>query len=183
MKKFFTVAILMAIIIAINCVVGVTANAENKTSVLVNKSYHLLFVLKENTITDVVPVSIGKGGESETPTGNFTIVSIVHNPKWYFNGKVYPPYIEDPENGLGVCWIGISLPSYGIHGTNEPLSPGRNRSHGCVRMNNSDILKISKESFIGESVTIINGNKSVISNLLKPINLLYDTENILQNSE
>ncbi len=161
----------------------IEAKAGSEISIFVNKSYHLLFVVKNNEITQTIPITIGKGGENETPVGTFKITSIVHNPKWYFNGKVYLPYLQDPENGLGVCWMGLSLPSYGIHGTNEPFSPGRNRSHGCVRMNNKDILKLSAESYIGETVKIENGNKNEISELLKPINLLYDAENIIENSK
>ena len=50
-------------------------------------------------------------------------------------------------------------------------------------MNNKDIMKLSAESYIGETVKIENGNKNEISELLKPINLLYDTENVMQNAE
>ncbi len=179
MKKILAFLITGLIIMSIN----LKAKGENNFTIVVNKAYHLLFVENGSKIVRTIPVTIGKGGESETPTGTFSIVSIVRNPKWYFNGKVYPPYIDDPKNGLGVCWIGISLPSYGIHGTNEPFSPGRNRSHGCVRMNNNDILYLSKNSFIGEKVIIEEESKNDPLTLhLKKINLLYDLENIIQNS-
>ncbi len=159
------------------------AKGNNSLRIVVNKSYHLLFIKDGDEIVHVVPVTIGTGGESETPNGNFSVVSIVHNPNWYFNGKTYLPYIEDPNNGLGVCWMGISLPSYGIHGTNEPFSPGRNRSHGCVRMNNNDILRTSEISFIGEKVQIEEGINNNISKHLKTINLLYDMENFLNSAK
>ncbi len=177
MKKFvFIIFLITALSMAL------VAEADSM-HIVVNKAYHLLFVENGSKIVRTIPVTIGKGGESETPTGTFSIASIVYNPKWYFNGKVYPPYIDDPKNGLGVCWMGISLPSYGIHGTNEPFSPGRNRSHGCVRMNNSDILYLSKNSFIGEKVVIEEGFKNdSLAQHLKKINLLYDLENIMQNS-
>ncbi len=181
MKKFSGIFIVCLIFTFLLNGIGVKATSKN--SIIVNKSYHLLFVVKGNKITDTVPICIGKGNESETPVGNFEITNIIRNPKWYFNGKVYPPYIQDPENGLGVCWMGLSLPSYGIHGTNEPFSPGRNRSHGCVRMNNNDILKISEESFVGEKVRIENGTQNIISEFLKPVNFLYNVENVMQSSE
>ena len=176
MKKFFVlVLILIVFFVGISYVEGANGNY----TIVVNKSYHLLFLENEGEILRVIPVTIGKGGDSETPVGSFSIVSIVHNPKWYFNGRVYPPYNQDPENGLGVCWMGISLPSYGIHGTNEPFSPGRNRSHGCVRMNNNDVKYLSSVSHIGEPVKIENGEKDNISEHLKAINLIYDIENFL----
>ena len=176
MKKFFVFILLF--IVVLTGTFGI-AGAGEKYAIVVNKSYHLLFLESGSKIIRVIPVTIGKGGDSETPVGNFSIVSIVHNPKWYFNGKVYPPYNDDPENGLGVCWMGISLPSYGIHGTNEPFSPGRNRSHGCVRMNNNDVKYLSSVSYIGEPVKIENGEMDSISEHMKAINMLYDIENFL----
>ncbi len=164
------------------CLIAVTANAASEY-IIVNKSYHLLFVIKNQTVTETIPVTIGSGGENKTPAGEFKITSRVLNPKWYFEGKVYPPYVKDPKNGLGMCWMGISLPSYGIHGTNEPFSPGRNRSHGCVRMNNKDILNLCKESFIGETVKIEEGEQNGISQSLKAVNLIYDIENVIKNSK
>ena len=160
-----------------------SVKGANTYGITVNKAYHLLFVEKDGNIVKTIPVTIGKGGDSETPVGEFTITSIVHNPNWYFNGKVYPPYVQDPENGLGVCWMRISLPSYGLHGTNEPLSPGRNRSHGCVRMNNTDVSGLSEISFIGEGVKIEEGKQNEIAEHLKGINLLYDIENLLENAK
>jgi lipoprotein-anchoring transpeptidase ErfK/SrfK len=178
MKKIYGILITILVVAFVFSSASSTL-ASNNYSIVVNKSYHLLFVKDGSKIIKTIPVTIGKGGDSETPVGTFAIKSIVHNPNWYFNGKVYPPYNQSPENGLGVCWMGISLPSYGIHGTNEPFSPGRNRSHGCVRMNNNDIRFLSSISFIGETVKIENGKNDAIAAHLKAINLLYDIENFL----
>jgi lipoprotein-anchoring transpeptidase ErfK/SrfK len=42
----------------------------------------------------------------------------------------------------------------GVHGTNEPgLIPGR-ISHGCVRLKNPDIVRLSKLMPVGTPVTI-----------------------------
>jgi lipoprotein-anchoring transpeptidase ErfK/SrfK len=42
----------------------------------------------------------------------------------------------------------------GIHGTNEPqLIPGR-ISHGCIRLRNSDILRLSRLMPVGTPLTI-----------------------------
>ncbi len=178
MKK--TTFVLLIVFIALS---GIGIAGASSRRIVVNKAYHLLFVEQNGGIEKIIPVTIGKGGDSETPVGEFSITSIVHNPNWYFNGKTYKPYTEDPENGLGVCWMGISLPSYGLHGTNEPFSPGRNRSHGCVRMNNKDVTYLSQISFIGEEVKIEEGKHGEVSQHLKGINLLYDVENILKNSK
>lgn len=41
-----------------------------------------------------------------------------------------------PNNPVGVAWIGLDLPGYGIHGTPRPEDVGRTESHGCFRLAN-----------------------------------------------
>ncbi len=184
MKKDIKKIIVFIFIIILFVFASFSRSDGISKSIYVNKSYHLLFVKEGSSFLQVVPVCTGKGGENEkTPTGTFTIISIVHNPNWYFEGKTYKPYIEDEKNGLGVCWMGLSISGYGIHGTNAPFSPGRNLSHGCVRMNNTDIEKISSISFLGEKVEIKNGNNDAIAKHLEAINMLYDIENVLKEAK
>ena len=49
-----------------------------------------------------------------------------------------------PNNPVGVAWIDISKPHYGIHGTPEPSTVGHTQSHGCVRMTNWDIRRVAE---------------------------------------
>lgn len=174
---------IIVFIIVLFVFMGFSSSKGASKSIYVNKAYHLLFVKESSSFQKVVPVCTGKGRDEETPTGTFTIVSIIHNPNWYFEGKTYKPYIEDEKNGLGICWMGLSISGYGVHGTNAPFSPGRNLSHGCVRMNNTDIEKISSISFLGEKVEIKNGNNDTIAKHLKAINMLYDIENVLKEAK
>ena len=48
-----------------------------------------------------------------------------------------------PNNPVGVVWIGINVPHYGIHGTPEPGRIGHSASHGCVRMTNWDATRVA----------------------------------------
>jgi lipoprotein-anchoring transpeptidase ErfK/SrfK len=48
-----------------------------------------------------------------------------------------------PNGPVGVVWIDISKPHYGIHGTPEPGTVGHTTSHGCVRLTNWDALKLA----------------------------------------
>ena len=50
--------------------------------------------------------------------------------------------------------MGLSKPHYGIHGTNNPASIGKNVSHGCIRMFNHDVLELSSKVPIGTRVSI-----------------------------
>ncbi len=47
-----------------------------------------------------------------------------------------------PNNPVGVAWIGLDRPGYGIHGTPEPENVSRTESHGCFRLTNWDARKL-----------------------------------------
>jgi lipoprotein-anchoring transpeptidase ErfK/SrfK len=49
-----------------------------------------------------------------------------------------------PNNPVGVLWCGLSKPGIGIHGTNNPQTIGRAASHGCMRVANWDVVRLSK---------------------------------------
>lgn len=83
------------------------------------------------------PIAVGKM-LTPTPTGNYQIINKEPNPGGPF----------------GVMWMGLSRPHYGIHGTNNPDSIGKMVSHGCIRMYNHDVLKLSKLVPIGTNVYI-----------------------------
>ena len=55
--------------------------------------------------------------------------------------KVYmlPP---GPNNPVGVVWMGLSKPSYGLHGSPKPEGISRQASAGCVRLTNWDVLEV-----------------------------------------
>ena len=76
---------------------------------------------------------------------------MVSNPAWYGPGKVIAPGRSNP---LGTRWLGLNRKSYGIHGTNEPRSIGRNASHGCVRMRNRDVEDLFARVAVGDVVEL-----------------------------
>ena len=61
--------------------------------------------------------------------------------------------------GFGGRWMGFDVPwgKFGIHGTTEPYSVGWASSHGCIRMNNSEVAEVYKYIPYGTKVTIIDG--------------------------
>lgn len=73
-----------------------------------------------------------------TPTGEYTIINKQPNPGG--------PY--------GTMWMGLSRPHYGIHGTNNPSSIGKNVSKGCIRMYNKDVNELASLVPIGTNVWI-----------------------------
>src|SRR5262249_53581261 len=67
--------------------------------------------------------------------------------------KKVPP---GPDNPLGKYWLQLSVPGYGIHGTNAPASVGKYTTHGCIRLRPDDIERLYKEVPNGTAVDIIN---------------------------
>lgn len=61
--------------------------------------------------------------------------------------------------GFGGRWMGLNVPwgQFGIHGTVYPNSLGWASSHGCIRMNNTEVAELYKIIPIGTKVTIIDG--------------------------
>lgn len=47
-----------------------------------------------------------------------------------------------PNSPVGVIWNGLSKPGIGMHGTANPETIGRARSHGCIRLANWDAVRL-----------------------------------------
>ncbi|WP_053363481.1 L,D-transpeptidase [Bacillus sp. FJAT-27251] len=103
----------------------------------VSTSKHQLKLFNGNRLIKTYPIAVGKI-LSPTPYGTYTIVNKQPNPGGPF----------------GVLWMGLSKPHYGIHGTNNPASIGKDVSHGCIRMFNQHVLDLSAKVKIGTRVVI-----------------------------
>ncbi len=111
------------------------------------------------------PVSIAKDKEKRQ-TGEMKIVSVADNPTYYFTPENFPESLEAKElnrklilpaganNPVGLGWIGLDLPSYGIHGTPIPEDVGKTESHGCYRLANWDVKFLLKAVKIGMKVVV-----------------------------
>ncbi len=123
-----------------------------KFSVAVDKSQNILLLKSEGEVIKTYIVSTGK--DNITPVGTFKITNKLVNPVWTHDGKIIPP--ESPENILGTRWLGFDLPGYGIHGTTQPESIGKQVTAGCVRMLNSDVQELYDLLPIGTEVIIVD---------------------------
>lgn len=109
-------------------------------SITINVSNHSLTLFKDNKVFKTYRVAVGKPS-TPTPKGTFKIINKAVNPGGPF----------------GARWMGLNAPNgdYGIHGTNNPSSIGKNVSNGCVRMYNKDVIEVFKLVSIGTVVKII----------------------------
>ena len=64
---------------------------------------------------------------------------------------IIPP---GPNNPVGLAWIGLDRPGYGMHGTPEPEKVGRTESHGCFRLANWDAARVKDLVSVGNTVII-----------------------------
>ena len=123
-----------------------------KFGIVVDKSQNTLVLKSGDTIIKTYRVSTGKN--FCTPVGTFKVVNRIENPTWYTAGAVVPA--DSPKNILGTRWLGLSAKGYGIHGTTEPESIGKNATAGCVRMKNEEVEELYILIPEGTEVTIID---------------------------
>lgn len=95
------------------------------------------------------------------PLGRWKVNGISFNPKFHYNPALFwdaspgekkatlPP---GPNGPVGVVWIDLSKPHYGIHGTPRPETIGRAESHGCVRLTNWDAARLAQMVHAGTTV-------------------------------
>jgi len=92
------------------------------------------------------PATIGSAHDP-LPLGSWKIQGVARNPVFHYNPQLFwdaKPKHEKakiapgPNNPVGVVWIDLSKPHYGIHGTPEPSKIGKTQSHGCIRVTNWD---------------------------------------------
>ncbi len=133
--------------------------------IVINLPQRMLFVFRENRLVGAYAVAIGTP-DWRTPTGDYRIRVLEKDKAW-----IVPPSIQDemreqgkpvltrvepgPDNPLGRFWIGLSLPGYGIHGTNAPSSVYRVRTHGCIRVHPGDIEALYGQLALHMPVKII----------------------------
>jgi lipoprotein-anchoring transpeptidase ErfK/SrfK len=129
--------------------------------VLVSVSDRKLAVLENGKVIRTFSVSVG-AAVSPSPTGEFQIVNRLANPTYYHPGTVIPPGNDNP---IGPRWIGLSQKGFGIHGTNQPRSIGHAASHGCIRLNNRDIVQFFQMVSVGDTVSIRNERDEQIAQI------------------
>lgn len=127
--------------------------------VRVTRSTYTLDVYCGDTFVD--HFKVGLGAEDSTPTGKWVVATKLKNPTYYppRGGNIIAA--DDPANPLGERWIGLAgiegeavgQSRYGMHGTIDPDSIGKNASMGCIRMHNEDVaflytLLIEKKSTV-----------------------------------
>lgn len=96
------------------------------------------------------PCSIARDKAKLPPQGELKITSYIANPNYTYSPDIIPKgkkttkyvFPEGPNCPVGVAWMGLNLPGYGIHGTPRPESIGNAESHGCFRLANWNAARL-----------------------------------------
>ena len=108
------------------------------------------------------PCSIAANKANVPPHGELKITSYVAWPNYTYTPDSTPPgkkvqrHVWPPGENcpVGVAWMGLNLPGYGIHGTPRPESIGFVGSHGCFRLANWNAARLYAMCKSGTKVVI-----------------------------
>jgi len=131
---------------------NVAATQPLGAMVLVDGSEGVLRVYdKGGKMVAQFPATMGSSHDP-LPVGEWKILGASYNPVFHYNASLFwdaddktaqavlPP---GPNGPVGVVWLDLDKPHYGIHGTPEPTRIGRSESHGCIRLTNWDAARLS----------------------------------------
>ena len=136
--------------------------------IIINLAELRLYYFPSNPskVVHTYPVGIGVD-TAPTPIAYTKVVSKTKDPYWHVpvsiqnehkeKGIYIPKVVKPgPQNPLGAYAVYLQLPSYLIHGTNQPAGVGQRVSHGCIRMYPEDIAELFKMVKPGIRVQIIH---------------------------
>ena len=127
------------------------AGGSNGIRIVVTKRTSALTVEDgKGRVLFFAPVTTGSQRDP-LPIGKWKVNGVEQMPAFHYNPDLFwdadPSHSKakipaGPNNPVGVAWIDLSKPHYGIHGTPEPSQIGHVQSHGCVRMTNWDVRRV-----------------------------------------
>lgn len=131
--------------------VGATQPVAAQLMVVKSESVLKVFDAQDRLVAQF-PATMGSAHDP-LPIGKWLIKGTAYLPTYHYNPKLFWDASEGdrkavlppgPNNPVGVAWIDLDKPHYGIHGTPEPSRIGRSQSHGCIRLSNWDVARLAQ---------------------------------------
>ena len=132
---------------------NVSAGGIEGNHIVVDKSEGLLKVFDaSDRLVAQMPVTTGSGHDP-LPLGEWKVTTYDFLPPFHYQPDLFWDVSDEKDehrlppgpNGLvGLAWLDLNKEHYGIHGTPEPQTIGRTQSHGCLRLTNWDVLRLSQ---------------------------------------
>jgi lipoprotein-anchoring transpeptidase ErfK/SrfK len=119
---------------------------------------------KDGRLLFHAPTTLGSTFDP-SPDETLKVSSIIENPHFHYDPALYhevPDSEPDahlkpgPNSPVGVVWMALSKPHYGMHGTSDPESIGYASSHGCIRLTNWDALEVARRVSDGVTVEFVD---------------------------
>lgn len=136
---------------------GTGDGGEIAKLVISGDGFYLHAVDASGRILRHYPTTLGSE-YAPSPQGDYSIASISFAPWFHWKPDLLTG--EDPSNPdarlppgpnspVGLVWMQLSKPHYGIHGTSAPATIGYVTSHGCVRLTNWDAVELAHRAVEG----------------------------------
>jgi L,D-transpeptidase catalytic domain/Putative peptidoglycan binding domain len=132
---------------------NVDADEPAGDHVVVDKSEGVLKVMDQSErLIAQFPVTMGSEHDP-LPLGTWKATTYSFLPPFHYQPELFWDVADEkdeqrlppgPNGPVGVAWLDLSKENYGIHGTGAPETIGRAESHGCIRMTNWDVLRLSR---------------------------------------
>ena len=140
---------------------GSPATRANALRVSLSRREITVFDAQGNFLL-LLPCSIAADKNKLPPAGEIQVATMVPKPNYTYTPDFTPRGVKPakqilppgPNNPVGVVWLGLSLPGYGIHGTPKPETIGCAESHGCFRLANWNAVRLRKMCETGTSVVV-----------------------------
>lgn len=119
--------------------------------VISGAGFYLHAVDADGRVVYHYPTTLGSE-YAPSPQGSYSIASIAFAPWFHWKPALLTgedPSKPDarlppgPNSPVGLVWMQLSKPHYGIHGTSAPATIGYVTSHGCVRLTNWDAVDLA----------------------------------------
>jgi lipoprotein-anchoring transpeptidase ErfK/SrfK len=133
------------------------------SQIVVSKNQRVLMLL-DSAGKQIAQYPASTGSEHDPlPIGHWKVEGVLRNPTYHYNPKLFwdasagdkkAQVPAGPNNPVGVAWIDLSKPHYGIHGTPLPATIGKTESHGCIRLTNWSASEVAQLVGAGTDVVL-----------------------------
>lgn len=100
-----------------------------------------------------------------SPRETVTVEKITFDPWFHYQPTLFHEVDDSepeanlapgPNSPVGIVWIALSKPHFGVHGTSSPETIGYASSHGCVRLTNWDAREMGNRLSEGVQVEFMD---------------------------
>jgi lipoprotein-anchoring transpeptidase ErfK/SrfK len=118
----------------------------------------------QNNLIFHAPTTLGSKYDP-SPRETVEVKKITFNPHFHYQPKLFhevPDHEPEanlnpgPNSPVGVVWVALTKPHFGIHGTSNPDSIGYASSHGCVRLANWDANDVARRLKPGVKIEFVD---------------------------